>query len=317
MKNLLILLCGILVFASCSKNVEMPNTIEQSVTTKATNKQTSKHKFVAELQISDAMLSFNSKEEMDETIAKLIFMKEDDLVVWYKKANPNFTSQEMIYRNAIDDLTLLESFDEAITFKAKYSPYLLFNNDPADEELYNPYLPNADYVGLSYVANANGNVLIAGKTVNLNKNITSVKNLETYKLKKASFNQVQTKAYTEYTNQMYITNTSKGRHINVKAYHLYSAKGVSVHAELKNWLGWNTYRADWSFQSLSSGALAPTDLFYFANMKYHYPNAYVENSLPSGHMCPMTSFSSTTNMRFHIWTSGLTKDDTGIFRLQI
>jgi|GEM_PF-6475951 hypothetical protein len=323
MKNLLTLLCGILVFASCSKNVEMPNTIEEPVTTKVTNK----HKFIAELQISDAMLPFSSTEEMEKTIAELSFMKEDGLMAWYKKTNPDFVSQEMIYRNAVDDLALLENIDEADAFKTKYSPYLLFNNNPADEELYNPYLPNVDFFGLSYVANKDGNVLISGKIVNLNKNVTSVKDTEAYKLKRESFNRVQTKSATIYKNTMYITNTSKGRHLQVNAYRSGASAAVKVYAELKNWLGWHSYNANWSFQYVSHSPTTiatPSNAIGLQTMRSVYPGYYSTPSLPNN---TNVGISDTTpsiyggynliDAKFYVWNSGLDKADTGIFHLVI
>jgi len=315
MKKKLVLFCGILVFVSCGKNVEMQNTIEKTATTKAASKQ----KFDAELKASDVMLSFNSTEEMDETIAKLILLSEDELTAWYKNANPDFTSQEMIYRNAVDDLNLLENFDEANSFKAKYSPYLLFNNDPADDELYNPYLPSFDFHGLSYVVNKNGDILISGKIVNFNKNVSSVKELEIYKIKMENRNSVQTKSAPYFLNSMYVEKNS--RRVLVYAVRQNNVDvGVKVYAELKNWLGWHSYKADWFYELVyveESTINVPLHFLYNMILAQNYPHlngVYYINDQPNHSWHPVARAHDSTSLvgvMFYVWSSGLSKNDIG------
>lgn len=124
------------------------------------------------------MLSFASVEEMEDQIGRLRLMTPGELSDWY--AAQGFESQyDALYRAAeeVDNATTLE---EAEAIKAKFAPYFLYNDNPADEEPFNPYLPNekTDY---AYVCNINGEVSIGGEVVSYNT-ITDVRDTHEYRL---------------------------------------------------------------------------------------------------------------------------------------
>ena len=314
MKKLFYLFIGILVFASCNKDADTVTAPEAA----------SKSKFVAELNANDEMLSFASAEEMQETIDKLVSMGEEELVAWYKQAGSSFTSQEILYREAINDLTLLQNFEEADAFKAKYIPYLMFNDDPADEELYDPWLPNEDFPGLSYVANKNGDVRIAGKVVNLNRHKT-VKELAVYKVRAEYQKSGMTRATTISDNYLFVEENK--RRMWVEGVTSGANYGISVRAQLKNLFGWNKYKADWSFRAttycVSSGRVTeyltlqscfnsvdytlkksniPNNSIFWLLTLNHVSTAPIEIRPGSWSLSP-THNKMVLNMK--IWTSGI------------
>lgn len=179
------------------------------------------------------ILSFASVEEMEEQIGILRIMAPEEMAGWY--AVQNFESQyDALYRAAeeIDNATTLE---EAEAIKTKYSPYFLYNDNPADEEPFNPYLPNEkpDY---AYVCNISGEVMIGGEVVNYNT-ITNVADTHEYQLAHAP----ETRGVESKTN--YLKGTTK-RHKYWAEGHYYSeSRYVSVEftAHRKNIFGWNKY----------------------------------------------------------------------------
>lgn len=85
------------------------------------------------------MLSFGSVEEMETQISVLQQMSSDELSAWY--AERDFESQyDALYRAAAE-IEQAQSLDEALAIKAKFTPFF-YNENPADEEMFNPYLPN-------------------------------------------------------------------------------------------------------------------------------------------------------------------------------
>lgn len=179
------------------------------------------------------MLSFASVEEMEDQIGRLRIMTPGELSDWY--AVQGFESQyDALYRAAeeIDNATTLE---EAEAVKAKFTPYFLYNDNPADEEPFNPYLPNekTDY---AYVCNINGEVSIGGEVVNYNT-ITDVKDTHEYRLT----HMPETRDVNSNIN--YLKGTTK-RHKYWAEGHYYSeSRYVSVEftAHRKNIFGWNKY----------------------------------------------------------------------------
>lgn len=179
------------------------------------------------------MLSFASVEEMENQISSLRAMKPAELDAWY--ASQNFESQyDALYRAAaeIDKATTLE---EAEAIKAEFASYFLYNENPADEELFNPYLPNEkpDY---AYVCNIDGEVMIGGEIVNYNT-ITDVKDTHEYQLTHA----IETRGVESSTN--YLKGTT-ARHKYWAEGHYYSeSRYVTVEftAHRKNIFGWNKY----------------------------------------------------------------------------
>lgn len=127
---------------------------------------------------SNEMLSFGSVEEMEAQISALQQMSSDELSAWY--AERDFESQyDALYRAAAE-VEQAQSLDEALAIKAKFTPYFLYNENPADEEMFNPYLPNEnrDY---AYVCNICGEVMIAGQIVNFNT-ITDIRDTREYQI---------------------------------------------------------------------------------------------------------------------------------------
>ena len=127
---------------------------------------------------SNEILSFESVEEMEAQISALQQMSSDELSAWY--AERDFESQyDALYRAAAE-IEQAQSLDEALEIKAKFTPYFLYNDNPADEEMFNPYLPNEnrDY---AYVCNICGEVMIAGQIVNFNT-ITDIRDTREYQI---------------------------------------------------------------------------------------------------------------------------------------
>lgn len=131
-----------------------------------------------ESQSQVSMLSFVSLDAMKQQINTLSSMESRELDAWY--AAKNFESQgDAAYRVA-EEIENAASLAEAEAIKAKYASFFLFNDNPSDEELFNPFIPNEnpDYTS---VCNINGEVMIGGQVVNFNT-ITDVKDTHEYQL---------------------------------------------------------------------------------------------------------------------------------------
>lgn len=111
------------------------------------------------------MLSFDSIETMEQQIADLARMQPEEQAAWY--AERNFESQYQALYRAAEEIEKASNFAEAEAIKAKYTPYFLYNDNPADEEMFNPYLPN-EHPAYAYVCNIDGEVSIGGNAVNFN-----------------------------------------------------------------------------------------------------------------------------------------------------
>ena len=124
------------------------------------------------------LLSFNSEEEMKAQAESLRLMDEESRVQWYN--DHNFESQHTAMYRIIEEFEQAQSYEEALQMKEVYSQYFLFNNDPSEEELFNPYLPTSksEY---AFVCNIEGNVIINGEVVNYNT-ISNVCETAEYKL---------------------------------------------------------------------------------------------------------------------------------------
>lgn len=186
-----------------------------------------------ETRASTGVLSFASVEEMQQQINALSDMTSEELSAWY--ASHNFESQyDAMYRVA-QKFDSVSSLEEAEAIKAEYASYFLFNENPADDELFNPCLPNEnpDY---AYVCDINGDVRIGGEMVNFNT-ITDVKDTHEYQLT----HKVQTRGVDQKGN--YLKGTTK-RH-KYWAEGRYRAEDRQVQIEFtahhKNMFGWNKY----------------------------------------------------------------------------
>lgn len=182
---------------------------------------------------SISMLSFASLEEMEMQIEKLASMSEEEQNSWY--AEHDFESQyNALYRAAaeIDNATTLE---EAEASKAKFSSYFLYNENPADEELFNPYLPNEN-VDYALVCNIEGEVMIGGTIRNFNT-ITNVENTKEYQ----RFHEAETRDLETKTN--YLKSTVGDRKFWAEG-RLDSNEVVAIEftAHKKGIFGWNKYK---------------------------------------------------------------------------
>lgn len=131
-----------------------------------------------EIKSGTEMLSFASVEEMEAQVCELAAMDSEKQEAWY--AAHEFESQsDALYRVA-EEIESVSTLEEAQAIKGKYGSYFLFNENPADEELFNPYLPN-EKTEYALVCNIKGEVMIAGQVVNYNT-ITDVRNTHEYQL---------------------------------------------------------------------------------------------------------------------------------------
>lgn len=207
---------------ACEKDVEMnPASVENETRT-----------------VSDtparSMLSFESIEQMERQIHLLLEMSPDELEAWY--ARYDFMSQyDALYRAAeeIDDATTLE---QAEAIKEKYSPFFLYDNNPTNENMYNPYLPNENPL-YAYVCNINGEVNIGGETVNFNT-ISDVRDTHEYRLTHS----VSTRAVADNITETNMLKRTVGKHKFWAEGH-YTAENRYVQIEFtahkKGTFGWN------------------------------------------------------------------------------
>lgn len=171
------------VFTSCQKNTLLP---EESLSNDSQNT-------IKPLEASDEMLSFNSEEEMYKAIDRLKMSNNASLKT--KATNSNFTSLNDIYKQALAELAeQSENFELANQIKEKYQPYFLYNDNPADDEMYNPYIKTP--LDLSYICDRNGNVIINGEVKNFNI-ADSVQETESYRLKNSMARKVISNEFTE------------------------------------------------------------------------------------------------------------------------
>lgn len=197
-----------------------------------------------ESSISNEMLSFASLEEMQEQIKVLSDMEPNELKGWY--ASRNFESQyDAMYRFA-EKIDNASSLEEAEALKRENACYFLFNENPADEELFNPYLrnENPDY---AYVCNINGDVKIGNEVVNFNT-LSKVEDTHEYQLT----HEVMTRGVDMSGN--YLKGTTK-RH-KYWAEGRYRAEDRQVQIEFtahrKNMFGWNKYACKYHIKIVAS-----------------------------------------------------------------
>jgi hypothetical protein len=183
---------------------------------------------------SESRLSFASVEEAEAAIGRLLAMTAPEQAAWYASKKADFISQESVFQSAVAEVETLTDLAEADLFKEKYKPYLLFNDDPADEELYNPYLPS-DQFGYSLICNKNGDVEIGGEIKNFN-NLSSVKETFYYK----TSHEVNTRAVVERPN--YLFGQTSDRKFWAEAKRFSNDVVIEFNAHKKNLFGWNIYR---------------------------------------------------------------------------
>lgn len=257
------------------------------------------------------MLSFASVEEMEEQIGRLRIMTPEELTDWY--AAQGFESQyHALYRAAeeIDNATTLE---EAEAIKAKYTPYFLYNDNPADEEPFNPYLPSEkpDY---AYICNINGEVLIGSEVVNYNT-ITDVKDTHEYQLTHAP----ETRA--DNITQDNILKRTAGKHKFWAEGRMDQNEIVSIEftAHKKSIFGWNKCQMSYHIRLGRWGTNDGWRSYspWFLQFKENTPDGAWTKKLPSHTFVAMgrPKYNQTGVMNLLIYSKGTGSGSEGNLRL--
>lgn len=265
----------------------------------------------SEVEFTDNMLAFGSMQEAEIAIDQLLRMSSKERRNWYESKDPQFISQEEIFQIAIDEQELLKDFEQANLFRAKYEPIFMFNDDPADEELYNPYIPS-DMFGFNHICNKDGNVMIAGEVKNFN-NLTSVK--ETFYYQKEQ--EVGTKADIEESlNSLYIRHDKRKMWASSHRYMMNVY--VLLRAHKKNVFGWNQYRTEYYFKYLGHDATTWTSSVFIRDLMNQPGQEGWTNELAHGTEFPIgsTRWVDTNNytrgrVTFRMKSRG-TADHTGV-----
>ena len=178
--NLLLLASIATLICACEKNFQSEMLSE--------GQQTS------QTHVQPGILSFSSIEEMENQIRALIEMESDDREAWYAKRN--FESQyDALYR-AAEEIDRAATLSDAEAIKEKYREFFLYNDNPEDEELFNPYLPN-EKSSYAYVCNIRGEVQIGNEIHNFNT-ITDVRNTKEFQ----RFHEVETRGVETHSNYL-------------------------------------------------------------------------------------------------------------------
>ena len=207
--------------------------------------------------IPTEILSFASIEEMEAQINALHLMQEEEATAWYTKHN--FESQYAALYRAAAEIDSAATLEEAEAIKAKFAPYFLYNENPADEELFNPYLPNekSDY---ALVCNIKGEVMIGGQVVNYNT-IADVRNTHEYRI---THDMITRASEPNITEQNLLKRTVGDRKFWAEGRYIAEFRTVEIEftAHKKGWLGWNKYktayhiRIDETYRSASKNGWA-------------------------------------------------------------
>lgn len=231
--KIIFIIAAFTTIISCNKN----ELTETSIPTKDTYE-------VKSLTANDETLSFNSKEEMEIVIDELLQMDKETLKTWYSSKNDEFTSQNSIFEEAMNEFQQATDFDTANKIKDKYKKHLLFNENPMDQELYNPYLPSENMLGYALICNKNGDVLINGKIENFNT-LKSVRETNFYK-----HTHTLTKTINESLNYLYILDGKRKMWAETAIAHGGQCF-IKVTAHKKTILGWNKYPTRYGFSIIT------------------------------------------------------------------
>lgn len=180
------------------------------------------------------ILSFKSVEEMEAKIHAMLEMEPEELEAWYREHN--FKSQYDALYEAAEAIDRAKTLAEAQSIKEQYSEYFLYNDNPADDELFNPYLPNEN-PEYAYVCNIRGEVEIDGSVVNFNT-LNSVEETHEYQLTHAA----ETRASVD-QHQNYLKGTTKRHKFWAEGRYAKENRLVMIEftAHRKNIFGWNKY----------------------------------------------------------------------------
>ena len=307
------------VFTSCQKDTLAPEEPLSSVPQNT----------IKPLEASDKMLSFNSEEEMYTEIERLMMSNGANSNTM--TISSGFTSINDIYEQALADLDIVDkmkSIKMADQVKEKYQPYLLYNDDPADDEINNPYI-KTDF-RLAYVCNKNGDVIINGEVKNFNI-AKSAKETEIYKLT----NPVETKWYSQWEyiyhvngvkiyerdNSLHIDDAAGERRMYAFPYRDSPAQAriyIRMYGKKKTWRGWHDYKTAFYVKYVSinesSWSRPLTDLnsmCFNDKTNYHYLGDYVNRHIYVGYSAVNGDFTSSA---FRIYSQGVAPGH-GILRI--
>lgn len=290
-------LLGIAILASACENDFQPTEAPSSssdihVTRAATN-----------------ILSFKSVEEMEAQIHTMLEMEPEELEAWYREHN--FKSQYDALYEAAEAIDRAKTLAEAQSIKDQYSEYFLYNDNPADDELFNPYLPNEN-PEYAYVCNIRGEVAIDNSVVNFNT-LNRVEDTHEYQLTHA----IKTRASVDQSKN-YLKGTTKR--------HKYWAEGrldrnevVSIEftAHKKNIFGWNKYKTAYYVQVQSYSrtweSFSPDFIYYInsGNKGLWTRELKSHTRVPVGRL----AFHKTSTMDLYIYSRGTGKNGAGILKL--
>lgn len=193
---------------------------------------------IAPISKMSSMLRFKDLNELEETVIRLVKSDEEQQKNWAYSLN--FTSQKMVYNQALDELEKLQKLTDYATFskeykkfRSKYSPYFLFNENKEDEDL-SPYIPS-DRVGFWMVCDVKGNVMVGDSVWNFNE-LKSLEETSYYK----SIHSPQTHGVEEKENYLYIKEGK--RKMWAGAVRDLRMVCIRYSAHKKSMFGWNKYR---------------------------------------------------------------------------
>lgn len=225
-------LISLIMTVSCSKNQDMETPSPEA---------------------SLAMAEFNSMEEFNQTVIKLMKATPLEQIEWCRENN--IISQYMLYDQAIEELEEIQNLRDTTAyyqsleqFRSKYSKYFLFNdNDPSD---LNPYIPSND-LGNNLVCNAEGNVKIAGEIVNFNELSSFEETTYGKFLKETNASRASGDIVDEKINYLYIKEGGD-RKMWAESQRKEENVYIKLSAHKKGWLGgWNNYKTTYRIKYLS------------------------------------------------------------------
>lgn len=226
-RNLILAVCGALALTACSKE-ELLN-----------EPATPQTKTAEAVTVENGMLKFTDEAAIESTLSMLLQKDEAGLAAWYDSVG--FVSQEMAREAALEEFRTMTSLDEYPAFKAKYQDRFLFNEN-LEEEDYQPYVA-ANRFAYEMILNADGNVMVGGKTVNYNYD--SFEQTMYYRVAhEAAGPQTRISAETK-TNQVYVK--TKKKKCWAWAYLADNMVYIQVTAQKKNIFGWNDYKTEYCF----------------------------------------------------------------------
>lgn len=305
-KNLILAVCGALALTACSKE-ELLN-----------EPATPQTKTAEAVTVENGMLNFTDEAAIESTLSILLQKDEAGLAAWYDSVG--FVSQEMAREAALEEFRTMTSLDEYPAFKAKYQDRFLFNEN-LDEEDYQPYVA-ANRFAYEMILNADGNVMVDGKTVNYNYD--SFEQTMYYRVAhEAAGPQTRISAETK-TNQVYV---QAGK----KKFWAWAVRNgaeiyVQVTAQKKNMFGWNDYKADYSFKM--ERLIAPLNAGMGPSGQLDFTGAYFGNTLGkvtatgrvscnSRFLMVKTFETSTVTAMFRAWSSGTGEANSGLLDIYI